>query len=92
MQLSTHGLQRLTVKELQNMALELKVENPSGVRKQDLIIAILEKQTKSNAAVYGEGVLEVMPDGYGFYVLQIIVIYQGQMIFMFLILKLKDLD
>ena len=66
MQLSTHGLQRLTVKELQNMALELKVENPSGVRKQDLIIAILEKQTKSNAAVYGEGVLEVMPDGYGF--------------------------
>ena len=66
MQLSTHGLQRLTVKELQNMALELKVENPSGVRKQDLIIAILEKQSKSNAAVYGEGVLEVMPDGYGF--------------------------
>tara|TARA_B100000029_G_scaffold515865_1_gene625087 strand:+ start:453 stop:1706 length:1254 start_codon:yes stop_codon:yes gene_type:complete len=66
MQLSTHGLQKLTVKELQNMALELKVENPSGLRKQDLIIAILEKQAKSNAAIYGEGVLEVMPDGYGF--------------------------
>ncbi len=66
MQLSTHGLQKLTVKELQNMALELKVDNPSGLRKQDLIIAILEKQAKSNAAIYGEGVLEVMPDGYGF--------------------------
>ena len=45
---------------------KLGIENPSSLRKQDLIIAILEKQAKSNEAIYGEGVLEVMPDGYGF--------------------------
>ena len=62
----THELQKLTVKELHKIALEHKIENYSGLRKQELIIAILEKQAKTNKAIYGEGVLEVMQDGYGF--------------------------
>jgi len=66
MQMRTHELQRLTVKDLHKIAVDFKVENYSGLRKQDLILAILERQAKSNEAIYGEGVLEVMPDGYGF--------------------------
>ena len=66
MQMRAHELQRLTVKELHNLAEKFKVENYSGLRKQDLIREILEKQAKNNEAIYGEGVLEVMSDGYGF--------------------------
>jgi len=66
MQMRTHELQRLTVKDLHKIAVDFKVENYSGLRKQDLILAILERQAKSNEAINGEGVLEVMPDGYGF--------------------------
>ena len=66
MQMRAHELQRLTVKELHNLAEKFKVENFSGLRKQDLIREILEKQAKNNEAIYGEGVLEVMSDGYGF--------------------------
>ena len=66
MQMRAHELQRLTVKELHDLAEKFKVENFSGLRKQDLIREILEKQAKNNEAIYGEGVLEVMSDGYGF--------------------------
>ena len=62
----THELQKLTVKELHDMAEKLKIENFSGLRKQDLIKEILEGQAKKNEAIFGEGVLEVMSDGYGF--------------------------
>tara|TARA_Y100001960_G_scaffold288343_1_gene327290 strand:- start:1111 stop:2364 length:1254 start_codon:yes stop_codon:yes gene_type:complete len=66
MQMRTHELQKLTVKELHDMAEKLKIENFSGLRKQDLIKEILEGQAKKNEAIFGEGVLEVMSDGYGF--------------------------
>ena len=66
MQLRIHDLQNLTVKELHQMAEKLKIENFSGLRKQDLIKEILEGQVKTNEAIFGEGVLEVMSDGYGF--------------------------
>ncbi len=62
----THELRKLTVKELHKLAEKFKVDNYSGLRKQDLIKEILEKQAKTNEAIYGEGVLEVMSDGYGF--------------------------
>jgi transcription termination factor Rho len=48
------------------MADELKVEGASGMRKQDLIFAILNAQTEKNGMIFGEGVLEILPDGFGF--------------------------
>ena len=66
MQMRIHDLQKLTVKDLHQMAEKLKIENFSGLRKQDLIKEILEGQAKTKEAIYGEGVLEVMSDGYGF--------------------------
>ena len=66
MQMRTQELQKLTVRELHKLAHERKIDNYSGLRKQELIIAILEKQAKTNEAIYGQGVLEVMSDGYGF--------------------------
>ncbi len=52
--------------ELAEMANELKVEGASGMRKQDLIFAILNAQTEKNGMIFGEGVLETLPDGFGF--------------------------
>ena len=54
------------IAELTDMANELKVEGASGMRKQDLIFAILNAQTEKNGMIFGEGVLEILPDGFGF--------------------------
>ena len=64
--MQTSKLVRLTVKELQDLAKKLKIEEISGVRKQDLIKLILESEAKKEGKIYADGVLEVMPDGYGF--------------------------
>src|SRR5690606_4656227 len=48
------------------MAADLGVEAPGGLRKQDLIFAILQTDAVRAGRVYGEGVLEVLPDGFGF--------------------------
>ena len=52
MQMRTHELQKLTVKELHNLAEKFKVDNYSGLRKQDLIKEILEGQAKKNEAIF----------------------------------------
>jgi transcription termination factor Rho len=52
--------------ELAGIATDLGVENASGMRKQDLIFAILNATSEKNGAIYGEGVLEILPDGFGF--------------------------
>jgi len=62
----TSELQRLTVKDLQAKAKALKIKEVSGVRKQDLIKNILEAQSQGEGTIVAQGVLEVMPDGYGF--------------------------
>jgi len=54
------------IAELTSMADELKVEGVSGMRKQELIFAILQAQTEKNGMIFGEGVLEILPDGFGF--------------------------
>ena len=64
--MQTSKLVRLTVKELQDLAKKLKIEEISGVLKQDLIKLILESEAKKEGKIYADGVLEVMPDGYGF--------------------------
>jgi len=48
------------------LARELNIEGASGLRKQDLIFAILNAQTEQNGSIYGEGVLEILQDGFGF--------------------------
>ncbi len=64
--METSELQSLTVKELQKFANELGATEFSGLRKQDLIKIILGEQAKKNGNIFASGVLEVLPDGYGF--------------------------
>jgi transcription termination factor Rho len=59
-------LKERKINELTQMARELNVEGASGMRKQELIFAILQAQTEKNGLIYGEGVLEILPDGFGF--------------------------
>jgi transcription termination factor Rho len=59
-------LKEKNIAELTAMADELKVEGVSGLRKQELIFAILQAQTEKNGMIFGEGVLEILPDGFGF--------------------------
>jgi len=54
------------IAELTDMANELNVEGASGMRKQELIFGILQAQTEKNGMIFGEGVLEILPDGFGF--------------------------
>ena len=63
---STGELQSKTVKELQELAKGLGAEEISGLRKQDLIKVIFEKQVEKKGNILASGVLEVLPDGYGF--------------------------
>jgi len=59
-------LKRKPVPELNEMAEGFAIENPSGLRKQDLIFRIEQKLLDQNVALTGEGVLEILPEGYGF--------------------------
>ncbi len=59
-------LKQLKIGELAAMAREMGVENSSGLRKQELIFALLNAQTAKNEPIFGEGVLEILPDGFGF--------------------------
>ena len=52
--------------QLTHVARELDVPNATGMRKQDLIFQILKAQTEQSGFIFSEGVLEVLPDGYGF--------------------------
>ena len=54
------------VGELTKMAKEFRIDGASGMRKQELIFALLQAQTEKNGLIYGEGVLEILPDGFGF--------------------------
>jgi transcription termination factor Rho len=59
-------LKRKPVPELNEMAEGFAIENPTGLRKQDLIFRIEQKLLDQNVALTGEGVLEILPEGYGF--------------------------
>jgi len=54
------------ISELNTLARELSIEGASGMRKQELIFALLNAQTEQNGMIFGEGVLETLPDGFGF--------------------------
>ena len=59
-------LKEMTINELCGVAKSLTVENPTGMRRQDLIFRILQRQTEREGLIFGEGVLEVLPEGFGF--------------------------
>ena len=59
-------LQNLTVKQLQAKATELGTKEYTGLKKQELIKLILDCQVAKEETIYATGVLEVLPDGYGF--------------------------
>lgn len=60
------ALQKKTIKELQEIARDQGINNFTGLKKQELVFKILKAGVKSNGAMYGEGVLEVLPEGFGF--------------------------
>jgi len=59
-------LQKLNVAELHSIAKNENITEYSALKKQDLIFRILKERIRQNGLMYGEGVLEVLPDGYGF--------------------------
>jgi transcription termination factor Rho len=59
-------LKQRNINELNEVARDLKIEGAANLRKQELIFAILQAQTEKNGVIYGEGVLETLPDGFGF--------------------------
>ena len=54
------------IRELMAMAKALNIEGASSMRKQELIFALLQAQAEMSGLIYGEGVLEILPDGFGF--------------------------
>jgi len=59
-------LKHKKINELAALARDLNVEGASGLRKQELIFAILQAQVEKNGIISGGGVLEILPDGFGF--------------------------
>src|SRR5213596_341458 len=59
-------LKQRNITELNEVARDLKIEGAANLRKQELIFAILQAQTEKNGVIFGEGVLETLPDGFGF--------------------------
>src|SRR5512141_496889 len=64
--ISISELKEKTIDELTDVAKEFQVEGAAGLRKQDLIFAILQAQAEKTGNVFSAGVLEILPDGFGF--------------------------
>ncbi|VAX17878.1 Transcription termination factor Rho [hydrothermal vent metagenome] len=64
--LNIGGLKDKTISELLDIASQYKLEGVRGLRKQEIMFKILEAQTEQEGLLYGEGVLEILPDGFGF--------------------------
>jgi len=59
-------LKEKKISELTSLARKYKIDGASSMRKQDLIFALLQNQSEKNGLIFGEGVLETLPDGFGF--------------------------
>ncbi len=60
------SLKKMKINDLQALARKFNIEQTAGMKKQDLIFKILEAQAKESGLMYGEGVLEILQDGFGF--------------------------
>jgi transcription termination factor Rho len=59
-------LKEKRINELMQMAKQFNIEGASNMRKQELMFALLQSQIEKNGMIYGEGTLEILPDGFGF--------------------------
>ena len=59
-------LKEKNISELTSLARDMNIEGAAGLRKQELIFAILQTQSEKNGFIYGSGVLETLADGFGF--------------------------
>jgi transcription termination factor Rho len=59
-------LKEQKISKLAKMAKELRIEQAAGMRKQELIFALLQAQIEKDGLIFGEGTLEILPDGFGF--------------------------
>jgi transcription termination factor Rho len=64
--LNLAGLKDVSISELTHIAKEMGIENATGLRKQELIFKVLAAQTEKSGLIFSEGVLETLPDGFGF--------------------------
>ncbi len=64
--LNISELKEMSIQKLTQVAKELNVPGATGMRKQELIFQILKAQTEQSGFIFSEGVLEVLPDGFGF--------------------------
>ena len=64
--MNLNELKRMNIKDLTHKAHEFSIEGASNMRRQELIFAILQAQAEKKGEIYGEGVLETLPDGFGF--------------------------
>jgi len=64
--MDARALNKLSIADLNKLAVNYNIEDISGLRKQQLIGRIIAVQAKQNGSVYGGGVLEILPDGFGF--------------------------
>ena len=65
-ELNIKALKKRKIPDLLKLAKDLNVEGATGMRKQDLIFALLQAHTERDGLIYGEGTLEILPDGFGF--------------------------
>ena len=63
--LNSKDLKSKNITQLTELAIKLKIENAAGLRRQDMVFEILKRAAKLGD-IYGSGVLEILPDGYGF--------------------------
>jgi transcription termination factor Rho len=59
-------LKNKKINELTKMAKKLNIDGAAGMRKQELIFSLLQAQIEKDGLIYGEGTLEILPDGFGF--------------------------
>jgi transcription termination factor Rho len=64
--MNIEDIKRLPISELNDLGKKLEVPGTSGMRRQELIFAILQTQAEQNGVISGSGVLEILPDGFGF--------------------------
>jgi len=59
-------LKEKKISELAQMAKDFNIDGAAGMRKQELMFALLQRQIEKNGLIYGQGTLEILPDGFGF--------------------------
>ncbi len=64
--MNLNDIKHMKMADLVDLGAELGVEDPAALHRQDLIFALLQAQTNREGAIFAEGVLQVLPDGYGF--------------------------